>query len=461
MEREAQDAGAQYADLARELEELEGREAELISQHHQRMETLRTQSEQRIAELVKHQDEQRRVFKRIERQNRRLKSMKEAANPAMSLHRALSEFGTMYHDHSKELSSLMQTLQATVDYLGDDPLAMDSSPERLRAVLDPLVERLRSALHGLLAALEARRETLRLSDLDLRNLGRSYERIARAHERSYSIPSLPFELRQHMIGLGHRLDTIERLLSGLDDEPELRALFKAVRGFGKEVERIACLYRLHDSRSQLAAMEDSTEDLRRRIDAIVFGEADDPSARPTVEVSLLTLVFQGIEQVQAKANHRSIEIRTSVDERADYAMRANPEPLARALRCLLENAVKYSEQTSIDYADTTEPGTAWIDVILAVERDSVVVRIENWGVPIMPREIEDDLIYQDGYRGAYAIRSGRTGTGVGLWYVKQVVEAHDGRIHVSSDPARPDQLAQDKPFDQRFLTKFTLAFPQA
>ena len=97
-----------------------------------------------------------------------------------------------------------------------------------------------------------------------------------------------------------------------------------------------------------------------------------------------------------------------------------------ALNNLVQNAVKFSPRGSaqkpslVSIRGTHDVGGFWITV-------------ENYGVGILPEEIEEGLIFQDGYQGKLANGAYRTGSGKGLSFVKQIITRHHGRIKVTSE----------------------------
>ena len=106
---------------------------------------------------------------------------------------------------------------------------------------------------------------------------------------------------------------------------------------------------------------------------------------------------------------------------------------------LLSNAVKYS------------PGAALIKVAARCEADSgITVAVEDQGIGML--ETDCERVFERYYRGSNA--AGITGTGVGLYFVKMVVELHGGKVRAEtrqggsrftvSLPIRPVRPAQSK-----------------
>ena len=133
------------------------------------------------------------------------------------------------------------------------------------------------------------------------------------------------------------------------------------------------------------------------------------------EVDLSTLVRRFVE-VQSKAlDTHKIDVK--VDD--GCIIRGDAERIERVLTNLVSNAVKYSP-----------PNTR---VALCVERQDsqAVLSVCDEG----PGIAEEDLrvLFQPFGRGRSADTLAE-GTGMGLYVVKQIVEAHDGRIGVQSEP---------------------------
>jgi signal transduction histidine kinase len=97
------------------------------------------------------------------------------------------------------------------------------------------------------------------------------------------------------------------------------------------------------------------------------------------------------------------------------SIHADRELIGLALRQLLDNAVKYS------------PPTSAIEIAATVG-ETVDLSVRNSGPPIPERE--QALLGERFYRGSQSRRV--PGTGMGLAIVRQIAEAHRGRLSVSS-----------------------------
>jgi signal transduction histidine kinase len=96
--------------------------------------------------------------------------------------------------------------------------------------------------------------------------------------------------------------------------------------------------------------------------------------------------------------------------------------LGRAVWNLVDNAVTYSSDCR----------TVWVGVTKRDDDIAIVVRDEGLGIP----PAEQQAIFSRFVRGAESQARRIRGTGIGLAFVRQIVEAHGGRVTVSSEPGR-------------------------
>lgn len=102
------------------------------------------------------------------------------------------------------------------------------------------------------------------------------------------------------------------------------------------------------------------------------------------------------------------------------AVRADAKALRQALENLVGNAIKYSN------------GSRQIKISAFAEAEHVAVSIEDKGLGIERRELKS--IFEPFYRGRAAVAEQIRGNGLGLSLVKQIINAHDGKISVESEP---------------------------
>jgi signal transduction histidine kinase len=150
--------------------------------------------------------------------------------------------------------------------------------------------------------------------------------------------------------------------------------------------------------------------------------------RPT---DIGAVVPQAVAEFQEE--HAAAGFRITVVELQSALILADVEGLRRALRNLLENAVKYSGESR--------------DVRVAVRSDDrhASITVGDAGMGISQQDLR--RIFQKFERGAEAKASSIAGTGLGLALVSSIMRAHGGTVHVESTLHRG--------------STFTLTFPCA
>ncbi len=234
-----------------------------------------------------------------------------------------------------------------------------------------------------------------LHDDELGALARTFNNMAhdiadREKDRLQFVAMVVHDLKNPVLAI----DMATRLLGEAKTTTEQRCSY--LTGIREEVARLRGIIR------------DLTDDIQ-----VVNGRF---SFRKT-EVDLSTLV-RGFAETQSKAfaTHRIV-----VQANEGCTIRGDADRIARVLTNLVSNAVKYSP-----------PGTR---ISLRVERRStqVVLTVSDEGPGIAPEDLA--VLFQPFGRG----RSAHTlaeGTGMGLYVVKQIIEAHEGQIEVESEPGR-------------------------
>jgi two-component system phosphate regulon sensor histidine kinase PhoR len=172
-------------------------------------------------------------------------------------------------------------------------------------------------------------------------------------------------------------------------------------------------------RQSYGFLERETRRLQRLVeDLLDFGrmESDRKQYRLALH-DVFALVRTAVTNFREDALASGFQVELYLVE-GQATVQADEEALVRALRNLLENAVKYS------------PGcrTIWVDG--AVQGNHAAVSIRDRGMGIEPHEQRE--IFQKFVRGSTAKRAGIKGTGIGLSMVRQIVEAMGGQIQLES-----------------------------
>jgi signal transduction histidine kinase len=129
------------------------------------------------------------------------------------------------------------------------------------------------------------------------------------------------------------------------------------------------------------------------------------------------LVRSAVADFSEEASANGFHVETNLGP-GPATVQADEEALRRAVRNLLENAMKYSPECR----------TVWVDGEVNDHRVSISVRDQGMGID--PRE--QRAIFQKFVRGNAAKKAGIKGTGIGLSMVHQISEALGGEIRLQS-----------------------------
>jgi signal transduction histidine kinase len=143
-------------------------------------------------------------------------------------------------------------------------------------------------------------------------------------------------------------------------------------------------------------------------------------------VAIDTVILGGLRYSRVDSDGPSLVVDKKVDPRLPLVL-ADELAIQQALQNLVDNALKYGTE-----------GSNWIGVSASPVTDengqSVEIRIADHG-PGIPME-EQEHIFDPFFRGRRAVQDQVHGSGLGLYLVKKIVEAHGGTIRVRSDPMK-------------------------
>ena len=150
-----------------------------------------------------------------------------------------------------------------------------------------------------------------------------------------------------------------------------------------------------------------------------------------VEVDVNALVREAAEHMALQAERRGGSIAVELGA-ADGAVVADKTHLANVAHNLLDNAIKYSPEVPRVTVRTED-----------LRSGNIRVSVTDEGVG-MSRE-DQRQIFEKFFRVHTGNRHDVKGFGLGLSYVKAVVEAHGGRVDVESAPGRGSTFAVELP----------------
>jgi signal transduction histidine kinase len=166
-------------------------------------------------------------------------------------------------------------------------------------------------------------------------------------------------------------------------------------------------------------LDRETNRLHRLVeDLLDFGRTESGRKQYRIEPhDAFQLVRAAVADFSQDATANGFQVETNLGA-GPATVQADEEALRRAMRNLLENAMKYSPECR----------TVWVDGEVKDHRVSISVRDQGMGID--PRE--QGAIFQKFVRGNAAKKAGIKGTGIGLSMVRQISEALGGEIRLES-----------------------------
>jgi len=145
------------------------------------------------------------------------------------------------------------------------------------------------------------------------------------------------------------------------------------------------------------------------------------SGRHTLDVKPVDLgqfLTDLVSRAQQRVVREGFEVRGDIEPSLP-TMPVDENALGQAVSNLIDNAVKYS-------GDSTEV------FVRGYSKDgSAVIAVRDFGIGLDPKE--KPRVFERFYRGGDPLTRSVRGTGLGLTLVKQIVEAHGGRVEVESE----------------------------
>jgi signal transduction histidine kinase len=154
--------------------------------------------------------------------------------------------------------------------------------------------------------------------------------------------------------------------------------------------------------------------------------------------SVRHLIEEALTIYQAEASRKFIKFKTRIKEPSIINM--SKVHLQLAINNLVHNAIKYSYR-GLSNAER------YVEIIGELEKNTYRLSLSNYGVGI--KEEEYEKIFTPGYKGELTKKEERTGAGLGLSTVKDVINKHHAIIDVKS-------LQHS---GGAYITTFTLSLP--
>jgi len=151
----------------------------------------------------------------------------------------------------------------------------------------------------------------------------------------------------------------------------------------------------------------------------------------TTDIS--ALLANAVSSFQERVRHEGFDIELNIQGRIPHAA-VDRTALSQAITNLLDNAIKYS-------GDSRK-----VAVSASAEEQFVVIAVQDFGVGIKKGDI--DRVFERFFRGGDELTRTVKGSGLGLTLVKEIVEAHRGKVLVESEPGKGSVFSIRLPLSQ-------------
>jgi len=146
---------------------------------------------------------------------------------------------------------------------------------------------------------------------------------------------------------------------------------------------------------------------------------DDATAKPEQIEDIIKSVH---EQLHGQAETRNLQLIMETPKQKLPKVMTSGEFLEQAIFNLVDNAIKYTKQ-------------GYVKVVLSQDGGNVIIKVQDSGIGIP--EKDKKKVFDKFARGANAVDMYTDGSGLGLFIVKKIVEAHKGgQVSVQSQEGK-------------------------
>jgi two-component system phosphate regulon sensor histidine kinase PhoR len=170
-----------------------------------------------------------------------------------------------------------------------------------------------------------------------------------------------------------------------------------------------------------AIIQHQTEHLQSQVERLLHIAASDRKELPIekTRVPVQEIIEQAVAKIQPLIEDRQAQVEIQVPESEGYELLADRVHLELAIVNLLENALKYAAQPRVI-------------ISTGREMDNVFISVKDNGIGIEKKYQKN--LFKKFYRVPTGDVHNVKGFGLGLNFVKQIIDAHHGTIKVNSLP---------------------------
>ncbi len=150
------------------------------------------------------------------------------------------------------------------------------------------------------------------------------------------------------------------------------------------------------------------------------------------EASISEVVENALDECRPLIEEKNVEVETNIQENVPL-VKVDKAALSQAIQNLIANSIKYSNEN------------AWLRVSAENGGGKVKISVEDHGIGIAKNELRS--IFEPFYRANEVVDAQIHGNGLGLSLVKQIAEAHNGSVFVSSEIGKGSKFTIELPLN--------------
>ncbi len=134
------------------------------------------------------------------------------------------------------------------------------------------------------------------------------------------------------------------------------------------------------------------------------------------------IIKELLDELTLMADNKSIDLRLKTIGKGSLTLKTDSLIVKEILANLMSNAIKYT------------PNEGQVDILLKPRRDDILVEVRDsgWGIP----KYAQDQVFSKFFRAPNIVKRETTGTGLGLYLVRGLLDTLEGDIWFSSDESK-------------------------